>query len=174
MPGFIGKKLCPELVIVPPHFDKYTSVSKEVREILATFDPNYCTVSLDEAYLDFTDHMTKRSGLSEKERTVICRTCDSFNKSFCLCDLNETLGLSVCENGTLKVKDSPSDVCGACRKSVPGFELVTFKTSLEDAVKEMRCRIQQKTCLTASAGMHFNINFNHPYFFFILKNRITK
>lgn len=166
MPGFIGKKLCPELVIVPLHFDKYTSVSKEVREILATFDPNYCTVSLDEAYLDFTDHMAKRRGLSEKERTVICRTCDISDKSFCLCDLNETLGLSVCENGTLKVKDRPSDVCGACGKSIPGFELVTFQTSLEDAVKEMRCRIHQKTCLTASAGMHFNTNFYHPYFFY--------
>lgn len=30
MPGFIGKKLCPNLVIVPTNFDKYRAVSDEV------------------------------------------------------------------------------------------------------------------------------------------------
>lgn len=31
MPGFIAKKLCPNLVIVPTNFDKYRAVSNEVR-----------------------------------------------------------------------------------------------------------------------------------------------
>lgn len=31
MPGFIAKKLCPNLVIVPTNFDKYRAVSEEVR-----------------------------------------------------------------------------------------------------------------------------------------------
>lgn len=31
MPGFIAKKLCSDLVIVPPNFDKYRAVSDEVR-----------------------------------------------------------------------------------------------------------------------------------------------
>lgn len=31
MPGFIAKKLCPNLVIVPTNFDKYRAVSHEVR-----------------------------------------------------------------------------------------------------------------------------------------------
>lgn len=30
MPGFIAKKLCPHLTIVPLNFEKYTQVSKEV------------------------------------------------------------------------------------------------------------------------------------------------
>lgn len=30
MPGFIAKKLCPNLIIVPLNFDKYREVSKEV------------------------------------------------------------------------------------------------------------------------------------------------
>jgi DNA polymerase kappa len=30
MPGFIAKRLCPQLIIVPPNFDKYRAVSKEV------------------------------------------------------------------------------------------------------------------------------------------------
>lgn len=31
MPGFIAKKLCPNLVIVPTNFDKYRAVSNKVR-----------------------------------------------------------------------------------------------------------------------------------------------
>lgn len=124
--GFIGKKLCLELVIVSFYFDKYILVSKEVREIFVIFDFNYCIVSLDEVYLDFIDYMIKRSGLSEKERIVICRNCDSFDKSFCLCDLNEILGFSVCENGIFMVKDRLLDVCGACGKFIFGFEFVIF------------------------------------------------
>jgi DNA polymerase kappa len=51
MPGFIGKKLCPQLTIVPPNFEKYTAVSKVVREVFSEYDPEFCPVSLDEAYL---------------------------------------------------------------------------------------------------------------------------
>ena len=69
MPGFIGKKLCPQLVIVPTNFDKYTAVSKQVRAIMAEYDPNFCPMSLDEAYLNMTDHVRRRSELSETERS---------------------------------------------------------------------------------------------------------
>ena len=51
MPGFIGKKLCPQLTIVPPNFEKYTAVSKVVRDVFREYDPEFCPVSLDEAYL---------------------------------------------------------------------------------------------------------------------------
>lgn len=33
MPGFIARKLCPNLVIVPTNFDKYRAVSSEVRRM---------------------------------------------------------------------------------------------------------------------------------------------
>ena len=55
MPGFIAKKLCPELVIVPLHFDKYKAASELVREILAKYDPHFSPVGLDESYLDLTE-----------------------------------------------------------------------------------------------------------------------
>lgn len=51
MPGFIAKKLCPELVIVPSHFDKYRSVSAQIREIFKEYDPNFSPMSLDEALI---------------------------------------------------------------------------------------------------------------------------
>merc|ERR1719187_1512229 len=51
MPGFIGKKLCPDLVIVPGNMEKYSNVSKVVREVFSEYDPNFAPMSLDEAYL---------------------------------------------------------------------------------------------------------------------------
>ena len=57
MPGFIGKKLCPELVIVKPRFDEYTVVSEQVRHILAQYDSKFTSVGLDEAYLDLTHYI---------------------------------------------------------------------------------------------------------------------
>ncbi|XP_064474343.1 DNA polymerase kappa-like [Ornithodoros turicata] len=60
MPGFIAKKLCPSLVIVPPNFEKYTAVSADIRRILVHYDPNLMPVSLDEAYLDITEYLVER------------------------------------------------------------------------------------------------------------------
>ncbi|CAG8494071.1 980_t:CDS:2 [Gigaspora margarita] len=57
MPGFIAKKLCPELIIVPCNFDKYRAVSKQIREIFSRYDPDYTPMSLDEAYLDITKYL---------------------------------------------------------------------------------------------------------------------
>jgi len=86
MPGFIGQKLCPDLIIIPPNFDKYTSVSERVRTVFAEYDPNYSTMSLDEAYLDITEHLETRRVSSDDERTfpgyshpeLMCR-CTSNN-----------------------------------------------------------------------------------------------
>lgn len=66
MPGFIGKKLCPDLTIVPPHFDKYREASSIVRNILKDYDPNFLPMSLDEAYLDLTDYIKERQKQTEK------------------------------------------------------------------------------------------------------------
>lgn len=59
MPGFIAKKLCPDLVIVGLNFRKYRGVSEQVREILRSYDPNFCSVGLDESYLDLTEYVKK-------------------------------------------------------------------------------------------------------------------
>lgn len=63
MPGFIGRKLCPQLVIVPTNYEKYGKISKEIHEVFKLYDPNFSSVSLDEAYLDITDHMEKLNRL---------------------------------------------------------------------------------------------------------------
>ena len=70
MPGFIARKLCPELNIVAPDFDKYRSASNLVQDVFRRFDPNFRMVSLDEAYLDLSVHMSQRDTSTEEERTV--------------------------------------------------------------------------------------------------------
>ena len=49
-------RLCPGLVIVRPHFEKYHSVSQQVFEIFRTVTPLVEPLSLDEAYLDVTEN----------------------------------------------------------------------------------------------------------------------
>ena len=58
MPGFIGKKLCPQLVFVKSHFEKYTVVAEQIRSIIREYDPDLTSHSLDEVYMDLTDAAT--------------------------------------------------------------------------------------------------------------------
>ena len=51
MAGFIAKKLCPQIILVPCHFDLYIAASKSVREVLLQYDENLMMASLDEGYL---------------------------------------------------------------------------------------------------------------------------
>lgn len=56
MAGFVAKKLCPELILIKPDFTKYTAKGKEVREVLANYDPRFESASIDEAYLNITEY----------------------------------------------------------------------------------------------------------------------
>jgi len=82
MPGFIARKLCPQLTIVPTNFPEYTAVSEEVRSILSLYDDGFAPMSLDEAYLDFADHMALRNELPERSRTF-----PEFSEEHCRCEV---------------------------------------------------------------------------------------
>eukprot|EP00262_Sarcandra_glabra_P012622 TRINITY_DN3289_c0_g1_i1.p1 TRINITY_DN3289_c0_g1~~TRINITY_DN3289_c0_g1_i1.p1 ORF type:complete len:693 (-),score=131.96 TRINITY_DN3289_c0_g1_i1:31-2109(-) len=66
MPGFIARKLCPELIFVPTDIKKYTHYSELTRKDFQKYDPHYIATSLDEAYLDITD-VCKERGISSGE-----------------------------------------------------------------------------------------------------------
>lgn len=55
MPGRRARRLCPELVFVPPRFDVYRAVSRQIRAIFERFTPLVEPLALDEAYLDVTE-----------------------------------------------------------------------------------------------------------------------
>ncbi|CAI7597004.1 unnamed protein product [Penicillium glandicola] len=54
MASFVAKKLCPQLVLLPQNYDKYTAKAKEIRAIMAEYDPLFESASIDEAYLNIT------------------------------------------------------------------------------------------------------------------------
>jgi DNA polymerase-4 len=56
MPMARAVRHCPHLVIVPPDFAKYRSVSQQVFEIFRSVTPLVEPLSLDEAYLDVTEN----------------------------------------------------------------------------------------------------------------------
>ncbi len=60
MPGFIAKKLCPELVFVKCNFRKYKEVSLVFQAILAEYDPAYESMGCDEANLDLTNYLIEK------------------------------------------------------------------------------------------------------------------
>lgn len=57
MPSVTAKRKCPELIFVPPRFDVYRAVSREIRAIFAEYTPIIEPLSLDEAYLDVTENI---------------------------------------------------------------------------------------------------------------------
>ena len=56
MPVVKAKKLCPELVLVSPDFDKYKAVSQQVHAIFHDYTDVVEPLSLDEAFLDVTEN----------------------------------------------------------------------------------------------------------------------
>ncbi|XP_008689503.1 DNA polymerase kappa isoform X1 [Ursus americanus] len=162
MPGFIAKRLCPQLIIVPPNFDKYRAVSTEVKEILADYDPNFMAMSLDEAYLNITKHLQERQNWPEDKRKYFIKTGNSLE--------NEKPGKEAHElsehersMSPLLFDDSPPGLhpqgiplqVNSEEQSNPQMlqNSIVFGTSAEEVVKEIRFRIEQKTTLTASAGI---------------------
>jgi len=54
MPTAQAKRLCPELVLLPADFEKYTRVSREIMAVFQRYTPLVEPLSLDEAFLDVT------------------------------------------------------------------------------------------------------------------------
>lgn len=57
MPMVLARRACPDLVVVPPRFDRYREISGIIREIFLSYTPLVEPLSLDEAYLDVTDDL---------------------------------------------------------------------------------------------------------------------
>ncbi|NXP10296.1 POLK polymerase, partial [Thinocorus orbignyianus] len=154
MPGFIAKKLCPHLTIVPLNFEKYGKVSKEVREILAEYDPSFMTMGLDEAYLNITEYLEERLNWPEDKRRFFFNTestrekgKDDINMSAKLNEDGYSSSPVLFEDNTPLVDDHREQRDKSVENSI------VFGTSAEEVVKEIRFRIEQKTQLTASAGI---------------------
>ncbi|MBO1901202.1 DNA polymerase IV [Leucobacter weissii] len=52
MPVVRAKQLCPGLILIDPHFEKYRAASREVMQVFREFTPLVEPLSIDEAFLD--------------------------------------------------------------------------------------------------------------------------
>ena len=55
-PIAVAHRLCPDLLVVEPHFSRYKEVSRQVQDIFHEYTDLIEPLSLDEAYLDVTDN----------------------------------------------------------------------------------------------------------------------
>ena len=74
MPGFVGEALAKRLakdtlILVPPRHGRYKEFSLKAEEVFSQYDPNYAMMSLDEAYMDFTEHLEARLTMTDEQKT---------------------------------------------------------------------------------------------------------
>jgi DNA polymerase-4 len=62
---------CPQLIVLPTRFDVYRREAAVIREILHRFTPLVEPLSLDEAYLDVTEHPGAPGPLAQVIRDMI-------------------------------------------------------------------------------------------------------
>jgi DNA polymerase-4 len=58
MPMFQALERCPEAIVLPPRFDRYRELSRQVMDIVRQTSPLVEQISIDEAYLELTDQVT--------------------------------------------------------------------------------------------------------------------
>lgn len=88
MSGVMAKKNCPELIFMPPRFDRYKQVSKQIRTIFLEYTDLVEPLSLDEAFLDVT---VNKKGITSA--TLIAQ--EIRNKIFETTKLTASAGISV-------------------------------------------------------------------------------
>jgi len=52
MPTAQARRLCPDMVLLPPDFERYTAASREIMAVFRSYTPLVEPLSLDEAFLD--------------------------------------------------------------------------------------------------------------------------
>lgn len=77
MPSARALRLCPGLTFVKPRFEVYRAVSRQIRDIFEDYTPLVEPLSLDEAYLDVTDHLRPGQSATEVAREIRARIRDT-------------------------------------------------------------------------------------------------
>ena len=119
--GALAKKLCPDLIFVPPRFERYKEISTKIRALFLEYSDLVEPLSLDEAYIDVT---TNKKGL--QSATVIATERRSRIKSEI--GLTASAGISV-NKFIAKVASDYNKPNG--QKTVPPEEVLGFLEALE-------------------------------------------
>lgn len=86
----IAKRLCPQLIIVEPHFQRYKEVSAQLHHIFHDYTDLIEPISLDEAFLDVTENKRGMKMAVDIAREIKQRIFDSTG-------LTASAGVSYCK-----------------------------------------------------------------------------
>ncbi len=104
MPSVIAKRKCPQLIFVKHRFEVYRKVSQQIRSIFDEYTELVEPLSLDEAYLDVSEHPHTAVDIAEEIRQRIFETTQltasagiSFNKFLAktASDINKPNGIKI-------------------------------------------------------------------------------
>lgn len=70
MPSSRAVRLCPEVIFIPPDFRRYHRESEKIFAIYQEITPVVQAVSIDEAYLDVTNHLGEHASATELARAI--------------------------------------------------------------------------------------------------------
>jgi DNA polymerase kappa len=126
MAGFVAKKLCPDLILLPLNFDKYNAKAAEVREVLADYDPRFESASIDEAYLNITEYcaehdMDPADVVSQMRREIHEKT-------------HVTVSAGIAANARL------AKICSNMNKPNGQFVLPRERTAIMAFMRDLPCR----------------------------------
>eukprot|EP00053_Salpingoeca_punica_P015802 m.146232 g.146232 ORF g.146232 m.146232 type:complete len:743 (-) comp16804_c0_seq1:1791-4019(-) len=164
MPGFVAKRLCPDLILVPHRFEAYREASNRVREIIARFDPNYRSMGLDEAYVDLTDYLKSVPSQCPHQMQPPGDDNNGDNEFRCCFPEPEVkerakFGFNAANVAAMQPQthDDESGELGAAAADNPPQHTPPLPFTLaERVVFAIRAEIFEKTKLTASAGIAAN------------------
>lgn len=112
MPVWEAKKLCPELIVIPPNFPRYRETSATIFRLLHDITPMIEPVSIDEGYLDVTKEPLHPLTLANNIQHMLLREVDipcsigiGPNKFLAktASDMKKPLGITV-----LRIRDLPA------------------------------------------------------------------
>lgn len=126
MAGFVAKKLCPNIILIKPNFEKYTAKANEVREVIAEYDPRFESASIDEAYLNITEYcqeheLSPTDAVAQMRRQVHERT-------------NITVSAGIAANAKL------AKICSNINKPNGQFLLPNERTTIMNFMRDLPCR----------------------------------
>lgn len=70
MSSVVAKRLCSELIFVPPRFERYEEVSSTIMKIFHDFTDKIEPLSIDEAFLDVTENFVKQTSATEIAKQI--------------------------------------------------------------------------------------------------------
>ena len=121
MSGMAAKRNCPDLIFVPPRFERYREISKQILKIFLEYTDLVEPLSLDEAYLDVTENKKGNPSATliaeEIRREIKLRT-----------GLDASAGISV-NKFVAKIASDINKPNG--QKTIPPEEVVPFLETLD-------------------------------------------